>query len=66
MQSLRQQLDRLDPARKCLAVSGFIEKDLFKRAVCIQAILAELGGCPKEVSFDTIHKGNAMHACLLE
>jgi len=57
VQILRKQLDRLDPAHKCIALQGFVDNNLTNRLSCIEQMLAGAAGCPKSVACDTIHRG---------
>ena len=57
VQVLRKQLDRLDPAHKCLKLQGFVDANLASRVARIKEIVSGVAGFPDVVSCDTIHKG---------
>ena len=57
VQVLRRQLDRLDPAHKCLKIQGFADANLAGRVARIQEIVTGIPGFPSVVSCETIHKG---------
>ena len=59
MQALTLQLDRLDPAKKCLAIHGIVDVNLDVRTKHLEKLFADVPGCPIPLSIDHVHKGKA-------
>ena len=59
VEALTMQLDRLDPARKCLAIHGIVDANLDARTKHLEKLFSDVSGCPSPVYFDHIHKGKA-------
>ena len=57
LKSLYNQLNRLDPANKTIAIHGFEDISLSNRVACLEKILRETSGCPLQTRFDHIHRG---------
>ena len=56
MKSLRFQLDRLDPANKSLAFSGFTDDNLQERMKSLEDHFRKLKEFPVVSNFETVHK----------
>ena len=54
---MQSQLNRLDPANRCLAFTGFKNASAESRVSKIQAFLRGLGACDKIVSAEHISSG---------
>jgi hypothetical protein len=59
VQALTLQLDRLDPAKKCLAIHGLIEINLTLRSQLLNGFVGASEGCPLPIGIDHIQKGRA-------
>ena len=59
VEALTLQLNRLDPARKCLALHGITDANLDARTKRLEQLFSGVPGCPSPVFFDHIHKGKA-------
>lgn len=59
VQALTLQLDRLDPAKKCLAIHGLIETNLTLRSQLLNGLVGASEGCPLPIGIDHIQKGRA-------
>ena len=57
MKELYSQLNRLDPANKCIAMGGFVDMNLATRVQSLEKLIRENPECPATVGFDHIHRG---------
>ena len=59
IKALTLQLDRLDPAKKSLAMHGITDVNLDTRTSNLEKIFADISGCPRPVNIEHVFKGKA-------
>jgi hypothetical protein len=57
MKALRSQLQRLDPAQKCLIFEDFVDTELEVRTFKLEEFLAQIPNCPPKINIEHITKG---------